>query len=279
MEFPIARQLFYQEVQVLEHELNLAKAALHIAQEEYPELDPDEYLAALDTMASEVEERLPSERYPLQVIKALNQYLFEDLKFKGNRQQYYDPRNSFLNEVIERRTGIPITLSVIYLEIARRLSFPMVGIGMPGHFLLQPQFENVGIFVDSFNQGEVLFPEDCQARLHQIYGSEATLQSHYLAPISHHQVLIRILTNLKHIYLNQGDITRSLAAIERILLVDPNALIDLRDRGLLYYQTSRWSEAKQDLERYLESLPLTAHHSADVAIIRQLLEHLRKEDD
>jgi regulator of sirC expression with transglutaminase-like and TPR domain len=136
MNYLSARQYFYQEIQQPDGYIDLAKASLFIAQEEYPHLDPEEYLNALDTMAFELQERLPSDRYPMKVIQIINQYLYEDLGFTGNTENYYDPCNSFLNDVIDRRTGIPITLAVIYLEIARRIDFPMVGIGMPGRFLL-----------------------------------------------------------------------------------------------------------------------------------------------
>ncbi len=140
MEFTLARQLFYQEINLPEAQIDLGKAALYLAKEEYPELDAEEYLNALDVMAAEIKERLPKETYPLRIIKSINNYLYQDLGFKGNTREYYDPRNSFLNQAIERRTGIPITLALVYLEIAKRIDFPMVGIGMPGHFLIERRF-------------------------------------------------------------------------------------------------------------------------------------------
>ncbi len=270
MEFPLARQNFYHEIHQLEEDIDLAKAALYIAQEEYPDLDIEEYLNALDTMADEVEERLPDERYPMRVIQGLNQYLYEDLGFVGNNQNYYDPRNSFLNDAIDRRTGIPITLSLIYLEVATRIDFPMVGIGMPGHFLIRPEFEEVGIFVDAFNGGEVLFPEDCQQRLSQIYGETVELQPEFLKPVDTHQFLARMLTNLKVIYLNQEDMDRALAAIERILLIFPDTPMELRDRGLLYYQQGRLTAASQDLESYLQIMP----EAPDAPLIQKLLDQI-----
>lgn len=157
MDFPRSRAYFYQEINQPDEQINLAKAALYIAQEEYPDLDPDKYLHALDTIAAKVQERLPAQWYPLRIIQSINKYLYEDLGFVGNTNDYYDPRNSYLNEVIERRTGIPIALSLVYLEIARRIDFPMVGVGMPGHFLIRPEFEDVGIFVDAFERGTFFF--------------------------------------------------------------------------------------------------------------------------
>ncbi|MEB3282876.1 MAG: transglutaminase-like domain-containing protein [Lyngbya sp.] len=271
MKFSQARQRFYQEINQPDEQINLAKAALYIAQEQFLNLDPEEYLNALDEMAAEVLERLDEQRYPLKVIKTLNQYLFEDLGFVGNRSNYYDPNNSFLNQVIERRTGIPITLSVVYLEIAKRLDFPMVGIGMPGHFLVRPDFEGAGIYVDVFNQGEILFPEDCQAKLAEVYGQQVKLRPQFLTPVTSRQILARMLTNMKVIYMNVGEILNAVSAIERILLLFPEAQNERRDRGILYYQLERWTEARQDLEIYLKHQP----QAQDAMIIRQLLSRMK----
>ncbi|HEY9904402.1 MAG TPA: SirB1 family protein [Candidatus Sericytochromatia bacterium] len=263
---------FYSEIHQPDEPIDLAKAALYIAQEEYPDLDVDAYMNALDVMAAEVEERLPVERYPLRIIQSLNKYLYDDLGYKGNTNDYYDPRNSYLNEVIDRHTGIPITLSLVYLEIARRLDFPMVGIGMPGHFLIRPEFEDTGIFVDAFNQGEILFEQDCEQRLAQIYGHPVPLQPMFLQPVSPRQLLVRMLTNLKFIYLNRKDLARALAAVEYILLLLPDAAMELRDRGLLYYQLGYKSNASQDLEIYLAMLP----NAEDADAIRRLIEQLNR---
>lgn len=264
---------FDNEIQQPDAQIDLAKAALYIAQAEYPDLDIAAYLNALDVMADEVEERLPVERYPLRIIRSLNQYFYEDLGFTGNTNDYYDPRNSFLNEVIDRRTGIPITLSLVYLEVSRRLDFPMVGINMPGHFLIRPQFEEVGIFVDAFNRGEILFEQDCEERLTQMYGRPIALQPQFLSPVSNRQFLARILTNLKLIYLNNKILSKALAAVDRILLLFPDAPLELRDRGLLSYQLGQWSQASQDLEVYLAMLP----NAEDATAIRRLLDQLNQE--
>lgn len=270
MDFPLARQYFYKEIHQPEEQIDLAKAALYIAQEEYPNLDPAEYLNALDTMASEVQERLPDERYPLRTIQTINQYLYDDLKFTGNTEDYYAPRNSFLNDVIDRRTGIPITLSLIYLEVAKRLDFPMVGIGMPGHFLIKPDFQEAAIYVDAFNGGEILFEQDCQERLSQIYQQPIQLKPSFLEPVSNRRFLARMLMNLKLIYLNGSDLPKALAAIERILLLFPGSPMELRDRGLIYYQLGEWALACQDLETYLVRVP----NADDASVIRKLLEQM-----
>lgn len=271
MDFPLARQRFYQAIH--QSQIDLAEVALYIAQEEYPELEPDAYLNALDTMAQEVQERLPAEQYPLRVIHSINQYLYDDLGFTSNTTDYYNPRNSFLNDVIERRTGIPITLSLVYLEIAKRIDFPMVGVGMPGHFLIGPSHEEMEIYVDPFHRGEILFTQDCQARLVQIYGPSVELQSAYLAPISPQQFIARMLMNLKHIYVQRNQTQKCLAVIERILLIFPEAIGELRDRGILYYQLGHWTEARRDLESYLAYNP----QAEEIVLIRQLLSRMGRE--
>jgi len=273
MNFSSARQYFSQEIQQPDECIDLAKAALYIAQEEYPELDPEEYLNALDTMAGEAEERLPSRRYPLRIIQSINQYLYNDLGFAGNKKDYHDPRNSFFNEVIDRRVGIPITLSLFYLEVARRIDFPMVGIGMPGHFLIRPDIQEMEIFVDAFNGGEVMFTQDCQERLTQIYQQPVTLQPEFLATVTHQQFLARMLTNLKDVYLRRQELELALGAVERILLLFPSAIVELRDRGLLSYQLGRFSQAANDLETYLVKAP----NANDAPVIRQLLTQLGRE--
>ncbi|WP_414581736.1 SirB1 family protein [Scytonema sp. PCC 10023] len=267
MNFSSARQYFDQEIQQPDERIDLAKAALYIAQEEYPNIDPEEYLNALDTMALELQERLPSQRYPLRIIQSINQYLYDDLGYAGNVEDYYDPRNSYLNDVIERRLGIPITLALVYLEVARRIDFPMVGVGMPGHFVIRPDIADTEIFIDAFNGGEIMFPQDCQERLSQFYQQPVQLQPEFLATVSKRQILARMLANLKYIYLNQQELEKALAAVERILLLFPGASLELRDRGLLYYELGLSDQAANDLEAYLAKAP----HAQDAPAIRQIL--------
>ncbi len=262
-----ARERFTQAVQRPDESIDLATAALLIAQEEYPELDCGAYLQRLDRMAAEMRDRLPAEAYPLKIIRALNAYLFEAQGFVGNTQHYYDPRNSFLNQVLDRRTGIPITLSLVYLELAKRIDFPMGGVGMPGHFLVRPLVEDMAIFVDGYHKGEILFEEDCRDRLKAMYGNEARLLPHHLEVIGNKAFLARMLTNLKMIYLQQQDIPRTLAAIDRILLLIPDSLQERRDRGLIYYQTGRLPEARDDLKYYLRNHP----DAQDAFVLQQVI--------
>ena len=264
-------QSFLQETNKPDHKINLAKAALIYAKYEYPKLEIKDYLNNLDYIAEEIKCNLPKNLYPLKVIKTINKYLFEELGLTGNKDDYYDPRNSYLNEVVDRKMGIPITLSVVYLEIAKRLNFPMVGIGMPGHFLIRPEFENVGIFVDVFNQGEILFQEDCELKLQEIYQQPVKLEAHFLTTVSNQQILGRMLTNLKYIYLNRREYPKMLRIIELLLQLFPNHPIEIRDRGLLYYQLRQWEKAITDLQLYLSILPT----AQDADTIRQLLQKMR----
>jgi regulator of sirC expression with transglutaminase-like and TPR domain len=272
MQLSLARQRFIQEVRQPDEYIDVERAALYIAQEAYPDLDVEEYVAALDGMAEEVRERLPQEEYPLRTIKVINQYLFEDLKFHGNQSNYYDPRNSFFNDVIDRRTGIPISLALVYLSIAQRIAFPMVGVGMPGHFLIRPAGGEVEFLIDAFHRGEILFPQDCEVRLRQMFGGQLAMRSEFLAPVSNRQFLARMLTNLKAIYLSQGAIEPVLSTVERILILFPEAPIELRDRGLIYYRMNRWIEARTDLETYLEVQPKADDRDVITAVLGQIAE-------
>jgi regulator of sirC expression with transglutaminase-like and TPR domain len=274
MEASGARQAFIESVARPDAEINLAKAALSIAQEEYPELEVPHYLQLLDQMAAVVQGELPPERYPLRIIQTVNRYLYDQMGFVGNGQDYYDPRNSFLNQVLERRTGIPITLSLVYLEIARRIGFPMVGIGMPGHFLICPDVPEMEVLVDPFYEGQILFLEDCRDRLTQIYGRPLTLQDlpPLLPRIGPRRFLARMLTNLKSIYLNQNDVGRALAVVDRLVILLPDQATELRDRGILYYQLGEWQRAYQDLQTYL----LRSPDALDTIAIQQLLDRLNQ---
>jgi regulator of sirC expression with transglutaminase-like and TPR domain len=271
----LPREHLYQELQQPTAQVSLARAALYIAQEEYPKLVVNDYLALLDRMAETLQQRLPEDRYPLKVIHAINDYLFGELNFSGNSVDYYDPRNSFLNEVLERRVGIPITLSLVYLELADRIGFPMAGVSMPGHFLIRPTVNEMDIFVDPFNRGEIMFEQDCRERLKQMFGDPAQLEPHHLIAITPATFLVRILTNLKIIYLQNRDVPKALDAINRILLIAPEAGGEWRDRGLIYYQQGALDQARLDLERYLYQQP----DAIDAFEIRRVIEQIERVQD
>lgn len=201
---------FLAEINKIDREIDIPTAALYISQVEYPDLEIDRYRKHLADMSAAVVQKLPETQYPLKTIQTVNRYLYDELGFHGNELDYYNPCNSLLNDVIDRHTGIPITLAVIYLEIAKQIGFPMVGIGMPGHFLIRPNFEGAGIFVDVFNRGEILFVEDCRQKLMQIYQQDIPfLPPEILQPVTNRQILLRILNNLQATYLYRPDFDRA----------------------------------------------------------------------
>jgi regulator of sirC expression with transglutaminase-like and TPR domain len=273
--FTHPRERLYEELQRPPDQVSLARAALYIAQEDYPTLEVDDYLAQLDRMADTLRQRLPADRYPLKMIRAINAYLFDELNFRGNSLNYYDPRNSFLNQVLERRVGIPLTLSLVYLEVAQRVGFPMAGVSMPGHFLIRPTVEEMAVFVDPFHQGEILFEQDCRDRIVQMFGDSARLEPQHLDPVTPAAFLVRMLTNLKLIYLQNRDVPKALDSINYILLIDPRAVNEWRDRGLIHYQQGQLDTALLDLERYLFERP----DAVDAFEIRRVIEQIESVQD
>jgi regulator of sirC expression with transglutaminase-like and TPR domain len=265
-----AQESFQKAISYPDEEIDLAYAALCIAQAQRPDLDPSLYFQRLDTWAAQLQTQLPQERYPLKILKAVNQFLYQDLGFHGNTTNYYDPNNSFLDQVLERRTGIPITLALVYMEVAKRIGFPLEGVGMPGHFILRPAIKEMELYVDAFHEGEILFFQDCEARFQEIYGPEAVLKPTHLVPVSNSQFLARLLTNLKAIYLQRRDLTQALGAIEGILLLFPHWWGEQRDRGLILYELRRWEEARSILQSYVQANP----EASDTIVIQQLLRQL-----
>jgi regulator of sirC expression with transglutaminase-like and TPR domain len=265
-------QNFYDEIAQEDKNIDLAKASLIYAKSQYLDLNIKKYLDNLNNWTKDIRQQLPTEKYPLKIIKLINQYLFEDLGFSGNTENYYDHRNSYLNEVIDRKTGIPITLAVVYLTIAQNLDFPMVGIGMPGHFLIRPDFEEAGLFVDVFNRGEILFPEDCEAKLSQIYQQPVKLELHFLNPVSKRQILARMLTNLKFIYFNNQQLELALSMSNGIDLLFPDNPLEKRFRGLLAFRLGQMQLALADLKFYLAAMP----EAEDFDSIQKLVDTLEK---
>lgn len=248
-----------------DEDIHLARAALVLAQQEYPTLAVEPYLARLDGIAAAVRDRLGTDLSPRRAIEAINHELFEVEGFRGNEREYYDPRNSYLNEVLDRKLGIPITLSLVYMEVARCVPLPALGVGLPGHFVVKVPTPEGDILLDPFSGGKELSEADCQERLDRVYGGLLRLEKSMLLPVTKRQMLVRILNNLKTIYLTQGEFDRALDAIHSILVLEPSSLPDLRDRGLLYYRQNRWAEALSDLRKYL----MLAHDADDREQIKQ----------
>ncbi|RMF92225.1 MAG: hypothetical protein D6736_03815 [Nitrospinota bacterium] len=266
------QELFAEMMARPEEEIDLATAALLIAQQEYPSLSIARYLHRLDAMAAEVSARLGTDREPYRVIERLNHYLFAEQGFRGNREQYYDPRNSFLNEVLDRRTGIPITLALVYMEIGKRIDLPIEGIGFPGHFLIGYRTGCERIFLDPFQEGTILQEQDCQDLLYQIYGQRVPFQKSFLSPLSKKQFLTRMLNNLKQIYLHLQAYRKAITITDYLLLVNPQAYEEIRDRGIFYYQLKAYPEALSELSRYLQSFP----EARDASVVYRNVRTLRR---
>jgi regulator of sirC expression with transglutaminase-like and TPR domain len=236
-----------------EDEVDLARASLLVACDEYPELEVDSYLQRLDTMADTVRGRLGAS--PEAAIAGLNRVLFEEEGFRGNTREYYDPRNSFLNDVLDRRTGIPISLSTVYIAVGRRAGVDVHGVGLPGHFVVRVSAAGEDALVDPFNGGTVLTPQDCQDRLDRIYGGRVRVGADMLAPCPPRSVLSRTLRNLKAIYLKADDHERALRTAELLVLLNPGAAEEVRDRGLVLAALECYALAATDLEAYVAATP------------------------
>ncbi|MEE9147173.1 MAG: tetratricopeptide repeat protein [Candidatus Tectomicrobia bacterium] len=275
MDIPAARHRLAALLGRPQGEFRLAEGALLIAQEEYPTLCVPSYLARIDDMAEAIKEQLGLELEPQQIVAKINAYLFEAQGFHGNQADYYDPRNSFLNDVIERHLGIPITLSVLYIDLSRHIGLPVVGVGMPGHFIVQYTAQPEPFWIDPFARGQVLAQDDCRARLQQFYEGRLPWRDEYLQVVSDHDILWRMLNNLKLIYSHQNDPRRVLSAIERLLLIHPDMPTDIRDRGLVHYRLGHPQAALHDLQRYLQLLPKAPDAAAitrHIVTLRQQLE-------
>jgi regulator of sirC expression with transglutaminase-like and TPR domain len=250
----------------------LDEAALAIAEEEYPDLDPGLYLTRLDDLAARVALRAAVPGRAAALLRALREVLHEEEGFRGNRNDYQDPRNSFLNEVLDRRLGIPITLSVVYLEVARRIGLRLEGVGFPGHFLVKYALASgAEVFIDPFHAGELLSLDECVAR-HRALSGGRPLDPRYLRGVSNRQILARMLGNLRRIWLERRDDVRLYAVLDRILLVSPGQLEALRDRGLAAARLGGASAARRDLEAYLAQAPAPP---GDADEIRGVLDGLR----
>lgn len=263
---------FRQVVQCPDDEIDLGWAALAIALDEYPDLDIGSYVARMDRLAATVTDRSGGETNPYRLIASINYVFFSQEEFQGNRDDYYDPKNSFLNEVMDRRRGIPITLSVLYMEVARRVGLTLCGVGFPGHFLVKYVGKEEEIVIDPFHEGEVRSVEELGDLLHEIYGGKVGFQPEFLSPVSKRQILKRMLSNLKAIYLHQGDLLKRLSVVDRLVILEPDSAQEIRDRGLLYLKLECFSQALEDLEAYLR----LAFHAEDAGEIREQVLSLKK---
>jgi len=290
---PRSRRQFAELLARADETVDLAEAALLIACEEYPDLDVPAYLARLEAMAGELRERLAEEPRPERAVMALNRYLFQEQGFHGNTESYYDPRNSYLNDVLDRRTGIPITLSTVYMEVARRAGLDVEGVGLPGHFVVRVNvpagYRNAaaasamrapgvsmpwgrGVLIDPFHCGALLSEQECQERLDRIFGGRVKMEARMLTGCGPREIIERMLRNLKAIHVKDEDFPRALRAVDLLLRVNPESAEDLRDRGVLYAAVDCYGLAVRDLEAYLALAPRAPEAEdllARIALLRQ----------
>ena len=278
-----ARQAFIALIAGTDAAIDLAQAALLIACEEYPDLDSGYYIAQLDRLAEQVGKMLgftrldsltqwPHALDTLTVIEAINSVLFEQEHFQGNSVDYYNPENSFLNDVLDKRKGIPITLSLVYMEVGKRIGLHIAGIGLPFHFVVRCQTTRDYVFIDPFEKGQLLSEEDCRQRVYRMFKDKEHFHERWLEPVTHRQLLVRMLANLKHIYLLKGDYERALSMCDRILLLAPKSVSEKRDRGIVHLHLKHYGRALTDLTTYIERAP----HAEDFDDIRKQIKSIRQ---
>ena len=244
--------------------------ALLFARIEYPTLDVRPYLNQLDILGREAALRVAAAPESLRV-QTLNQVLFEEHRFTGNSENYSDPRNSFLNEVLDRRTGIPISLAVVYMEVARRAGLHVEGVNFPGHFLVRCQ----GLIIDAFHGGAILSEDVCRVLLRRHEGEDATLEPHLEGHASKRQILARMLINLKQVYVQMNSFPQARDITELLLAIDPTAMHELRDRGLIAYHLNDFSSALRDLQAYLDLSPAKPADDEERQDYARIVEHVK----
>jgi regulator of sirC expression with transglutaminase-like and TPR domain len=256
-------------------QLNLAAAALVIAGDEYRQLDIAAYLHRIDELAATLRKRLRADIAPAEKLGLLNHYLFTELGFAGNTDDYYDPRNSYLNEVIERKLGIPITLSVLFIEVGQRLGLPLSGVSFPGHFLVKCALRDGAVIIDAYAKGALLGIKDLQKRLRVLSGGRDVAPESVMRLLTVAQpvdILARMLRNLKAIHTERGDRGKALAAVNRVLDLYPDAADEYRDRARLHEELECFRAALADFETYLRLQPAVDDARAVRAKIAELRE-------
>ena len=250
-----ARQQFARLADAPDHALDLGEAALWIGAEEDGPVDVDGYLARLDDLADALRPRIAACEGPRDRLDLLLAYVFHDLGFHGNESDYYDPRNSYFHQVLDRRCGLPISLALLLIELARRVGLRVAGVGFPAHFLAV-DLDLPQLFIDPFHGGRLLTEYECRVMLRQKTQGRVEFDRNQLRPVGGRQLLVRMLNNLKSVHLSRGDLERALAASDRILLLSPGSAEEYRDRGLCQLQRRAYRAAVEDLNHYLSLAPM-----------------------
>ncbi|MBI2760425.1 MAG: tetratricopeptide repeat protein [Chloroflexi bacterium] len=262
-------KLFGAEAQRPDSGLRLDRAALLIAAGEYPDLDVEEQIGRLDGLASRID--VPPDAAPRMRARLLRRFLFEQQGFHGNREDYYDPRNSYLNDVLDRCTGIPITLAVVFIEAGRRIGLEVVGVSYPRHFLVKYRDGDTTYLLDPFNGGHEFDVADFRAEMIERGATPEHLADYYLSGVTRRQLLARMLLNLKAIYLDRRDFHRALRIQEYTIALNPWSFPDIRDRGVLRGYLGDNDGALADLETYVAH----AGSESDVPATERLIARLR----
>jgi len=260
-----------------ERSLDLARAALLVAAESDPGVDVDHQLHMLDSWAAELRGRLEPDWNNLQKLARLRSFVFEELGFRGDDKDYFSPSNSLLHEVMERRLGVPLTLSIIFMELGWRIGLPFEGVGFPGHFLVRLTGEPRDLVLDPFNYARTMHEEDCRRILTEVTGGRLEFDGRLLASVGKRDIITRLLRNLKGAYLRAREDKGALAAVERLLLLHPEDMEEVRDRGLLLYRLQRYGAALDSLSAYLAARPAAPDHDSiaqHVVSLRHLLAEL-----
>lgn len=263
--------LVHREIE--DERIDLLRAALTFARMEEPGLDVEHYVRRVDALAKRVAVKASDTDEPLQMIAALNEVLFQEEVFRGNTVDYYDPRNSFLQNVLDRQMGIPISLALVYMEVAQRVGFPLFGVGMPGHFLLKHyDLSGHSTLIDVFERGSIVTEEDCRQKLNSIYSGQLVLQPEFLLPITRRQMLTRMLNNLRIVFLNQRDFRRAVRVVDLILVIYPRSPEDVKQRAKLRHNLNDYRGAISDFDEYVKMSP----DASDADEIRQTALALRR---
>ncbi len=251
------KSAFKKLLNLPDHDINLAEAALMLARIEYPTLDIDDYLNKIQDIAKEINNRLPDKANAADILKQLNHVLFFEKGYEGNTTSYYDPRNSFLNDVIERKLGIPISLSILYIELGKALGLPLSGVSFPGHFLVKLEISDGAIVLDPYFGGISLDEEDIEDRLRDYYGPNTSKSraNGVLASSSNKDIILRVMRNLRNIYIEENNGIKALPLADLMVEIDDDRLDALKARASIYDQLECSMPALADYKRYLELSP------------------------
>ena len=247
---------------------DLSKVAFEIARDAYPGLDPSAYLGRIDALAERARDRCRDGANLKQILGQINWVLFVEEGLKGDEESYYDARNSYLNEVLDRRLGIPISLSVLYMAVAERLGLQMSGVNLPGHFVIRAGRGLGTLFVDPFHGGRLLDRDGCARQVETVTGQSIALAESHFAPCSTGTIVARMLRNLKAVYLRSGEFPAALPVLRRLAALEPDDPIEVRDLGAALLHAGRAAEAIEPLESYLRAVPIANDKPAVTALLK-----------